>query len=106
MRSIFAFVVAALVTILLTGAPAATKDLCNGGQPACQVQADTPFKLAAEIPAPPKMSRPGSASKMATCSGKTGVALQRCRCEARGEPGFPCHFVPAHPPVGASCACR
>jgi hypothetical protein len=107
MRSILAFVVAAFVTILLAGAPAATKDLCNGGQPACQLQADTPFKMAAEMPTPPKASRPAGAAKMSSvCSGKTGVALQRCKCEAKGESGKPCHFIPAHPPVGASCACR
>src|SRR3954453_21755671 len=62
MRSILAFVVAAFVTILLAGAPAATKDLCNGGQPACQLQADTPFKMAAEMPTPPKASRPAGAA--------------------------------------------
>ena len=104
MRSMLACLVAAFVAMLLIGAPAIATDACNGGPAACRIQADAPFKLAAEMPAQPRMSRKGTASPK--CTGKFGVALQRCKCEAKGEPGFPCHFVPAHPPVPASCACR
>jgi hypothetical protein len=103
MRSIKACLVAAFAAILLVGSPAAANDACNAGQPMCRVQADTPIRLAADLSVKP----PGSARLAASeCRGKFGVELRKCKCEAKGEPGFPCRFVPAHPPVRESCLCQ
>ena len=109
MKNVLACLAAAFLTILVTGAPATANDSCNADALACRVEANTPFRLAAEMPAQPRISRAEpriSRAATSSCTGKTGVALQRCKCEARGEPGFPCRFVPAHPPVPASCLCR
>jgi hypothetical protein len=103
MRSIKACLVAAFAAILLIGSPAVANDVCNTGQPMCRVQADTPMRLAAELPVKP----PGSARIIPSeCRGMFGVDLRKCKCEAGGKPGFPCHFMAAHPPVGESCNCE
>ena len=103
MRSIKACLVAAFAAILLIGSPVTASDACNDGQPICQVQADTPFKLAADYSAKPRASAKSMSSE---CRGLSGVTKRKCQCEAGGKPGFPCHFMPAHFPVGESCSCQ
>jgi hypothetical protein len=103
MRSIKSCLVAAFAAILLIGSPAAASDACNAGQSMCRVQADTPIRLAADYTATPRASAKLASSE---CRGKFGVALRKCKCEAKGEPGFPCRFVPAHPPIRESCLCQ
>lgn len=99
MRSIKACLLAVFASILLIGSPAFAKDVCNTGQPSCQLQADTSFKLAADYAVKPK-ARAGFSAK---CSGMSGTELSKCRCEAKGENGFPCHFRPGPPP---RCLCE
>jgi hypothetical protein len=98
MRSIKACLVAAFAAILLIGSPAAANDACNAGQPMCRVQADTPIRLAADLSV-----KPPAAARLNQCRGLSGVALSKCKCEASGEPGFPCHFRPAPRPA---CLCE
>lgn len=99
MRSLKACLVAAFAAILLIGSPAAANDACNAGQPMCRIQADTPIRLAADFSAKPR----GSAGISARCSGLSGMALSKCKCEAKGESGFPCHFRPGLRPA---CLCE
>jgi hypothetical protein len=110
MRSIKACLAAAFAAILLIGspaAPAAANDACNAGPSMCQGQTDTPFRLAADYAVTPRASAKSiSSSSSSECRGKFGVALRKCQCEAGGKPGFPCRFMPAHPPVGESCSCQ
>jgi hypothetical protein len=99
MRSIKACLLAVFAAILLIGSPAAATDVCDTGQPMCRVQAEPSFKLAADYSVKPK----GPAGLSAKCGGLSGTDLAKCKCEAKGEPGFPCHFRAGPPP---RCLCR
>jgi hypothetical protein len=100
--SIKALLVAAFAATLLICSPAlAADDSCNATQSMCAVQTNTPMRLAADYAV-----KPGNAAKLAQCTGMSGVAQKKCKCEAQGEPGFPCHFRPGSGSAPSRCLCE